>query len=501
MQQGTKRLRQSFWVLFTASFGVIWLGAVRHWSHNGWAALGAALVLGAGALGLLCGLYRRLTALSPAAARRWLAAGLLLHGLLLAAAGLLLAQVPIMDLEVVWQSLPDFLDSPFLEAYNIYYLECNNNLGIALLLAGLFRLLAPLGIRPATPERMTAAILFNCLALWLTTALVCRAAWRLTRSLGGALTALALCLVYLPFYLWSPVFYSDTLAMPFLMGALAVCLRYQDTAKPRTRLALAAAMGALVFGGFAVKGSLAVLLVALPLHLVLERTGGLKSALAGAAALLLTFGLLLGGYRLVQRQVLLDYTEYDRWGLPIELWFAYGSHGTGDYSREDYEACMELPTVELRQQMLRQRIRQNYASRGLGEQARFFHAKAVRTWGEGLFNAEEFTRTPLRGNWTAFFTVPGQPGFMPLVYLCQALHLLVLGLTVVSGLRALLQRDDPGGLFPAQLALFGVMLFLSLWETKARYALHFAPVLLLCAVTTLWGLAAEKGKIKEFSAK
>lgn len=488
-------LQRIFWLMFLICFGWIWLGTVRHWRYNGKAALLAGLVLGAAAILVLSRLRGRIDRLSDRHWRLLKGAGLALSAVLLAAAGLITAQVLIMDLDVVWQSLPDFLDSIFLERYNVYYLECNNNLGLALLLAGFFRLLAPFGIAPGTPVGMAAAILFNSLALWITVVLIVRAAGLLTGRRIGEFCALALCLVYLPFYLWTPVFYSDTLVMPFLMGTVVLFLQFRAETRPRVRLGLAAAMGVLSFFGFAIKGSLAVLLVALPIQLLLEQVGSLEQAARAAVLLLITFAVLFTGYRTWQRHEVLDYTDYETYGFPIELWFAYGSHGVGDYDPGDFEACIQMPTVTQRKEVLTQRLRQNYSSYSPMQLAQFMTRKAVVTWGDGKFDADQFTATPQRANWTARFTLQGQPGYMPMTYYCQALHYLLLGLTVFSGLLPLMRGDRPGGLAPVQLTLFGVMLFLCLWETKARYVLHIAPCLVLCGAVMLTTLAGGLEKL------
>lgn len=495
-KQGALWLQRAFWLMFFLCFGWIWLGTVRHWQYNGRAALLAGIVLGAAAVWVLFKLGAWVDGLTE---RQWhllKGIGLALSAAALAAAGLITAQVLIMDLDVVWQSLPDFLDSVFLERYNVYYLECNNNLGLALLLAGFFRVLAPFGIAPGTPAGMAAAILLNCLALWLTVVLILRAARLLTGRRAGEFCALGLCLIYLPFYLWAPVFYSDTLVMPFLMGTLVLFLQFRKADSVRTRLALAAAMGVLTFFGFAVKGSLAVLLVALPIQLFLEQVGGLRAAARTAAVLLITFVLVFAGYRTWQHHAVLDYTEYETYGFPIELWFTYGSHGVGDYDPEDFDACIRMPTLTQRREVLTQRLRQNYSSYTLPELARFMTRKAVVTWGDGKFDADQFTATPQRANWSARFLLRGQPGYMPMTYVCQALHNLLLGLVVFSGLLPLLRGDRPGGLAPVQLTLFGVMLFLSLWETKARYALHVAPCLVLCGAVMLTTLAGGLEKLR-----
>lgn len=494
-KQAALWLQRAFWLVFFGCFGWIWLGTVRHWPYNGRAALLTGLVLGAAAVLLLSAITDWVEGLTH---RQWLwvkGTVLAFSAAVLVAAGLLTAQVLIMDLEVVWQSLPDFLDSVRLERYNIYYLQCNNNLGLALLLAGFFRLLAPFGIAPGSASGMAAAIVLNSLALWVTVLLIVYACRLLTGRRMGEFCALAVCIVYLPFYLWAPVFYSDTLVMPFLMGTLVLFLRFRAEGRRHVRLVLAACMGGTAFLGFAIKGSLAVLLVALPIQLLLEQVGGLKQALGAAAALLVAFALLFTGYHVWQRQAVLDHTQYETYGFPIQLWFAYGSHGVGDYDPSDYEACIQMPTLTQRKEVLTQRVRQNYSSYSPLELAQFLTRKAVVTWGDGKFDADQFTATPQRANWTAHFTLPGQPGYMPMTYYCQALHNLLLGLVVFSGLLPLLRGDKPGGLSPVQLTLFGVMLFLCLWETKARYVLHVAPCLVLCGAVMLTSFAGAVKKL------
>ena len=489
-KRAAQGLQRIFWLVFSLAFGWVWLNAVLRWPHNGLAAVLAAAVLGALAFWLMHRLGPKADRMQPRTFRWLLGGGLALHGALLIFAAFLLQEVLIMDWDVVWQSLPDFLNGLPLLEYNVYYIVCNNNLGIALLLAGLFKVLGLLGIRPGTPEGMAAAILFNCFAIWFTSALVCRAAWLITRSRGAVMAALAVCLLNPPPYLWAPCFYSDTLCMPFLMGALVLFLEYRTARSGLPRLALAAGMGLLTFAGFGIKGSIAVLLVALPVQFLLEQQGGIAGALKAIAAMLITFGLLLGGYQYWQHHGVLDWNDYEKYGLPIELWFAYGSHGTGDYDQSYYELCAGQPTPAGRKAVMQQVIKENYASRSPLGQLKFMTGKAALTWGDGKYNADEYLTTPVRANQTALFTLPGQPLFMPVTYLCQAVHYLLLGLTAAGGLWELARRKQPGGPAPVQLALFGALLFLSLWETKARYALHFAPCLALCAVVCLWQISA-----------
>ena len=469
--------------LFLGGFGLLLLAllaaAVRQWQYNSLAALAAALVLGMALLVFLRLAEPVVEGLLPAAF--WGAFALLALGwlALLSALGLRLAQAFIMDMEVVYASLPDFLDGfPLVGDTPGYYMVCNNNLGIALLLTAFYRVLHPFGISPDQGSGLAAGILLNCCMIWLAVLLLCAAAWLLTRKRLPVLALLGLAAVFLPFYLYAPQFYSDTLVMPFL--ALAVVLYLFLNEHPS--LGLAAALGAVIFLAYAVKGSAGVLLPAAAIVWLL-RPAARRERLLPLAAMTLAFLALLGGYKAWQN-TFLDWESADGYTYPTELWLCYGSHDMGNYSQADVDAANALPTKAERKTMLRRRIAANYSSRSVAGNLVFFARKAAHTWGEGKYDADEFTATPLTSNWTAKFTLPGQPLYMPMTYWCQVVQYLLLGLAAAGCLLAL-RGSWPGAVTLLPMTLWGGMLLLSVWETKPRYALHFAPLLLLMAALTL----------------
>ena len=86
------------------------------------------------------------------------------------------------------------------------------------------------------------------------------------------------------------------------------------------------------------------------------------------------------------------------------------------------------------------------------------------------------------------FILQGQPGYMPMVYYCQA-YLYFVMILVLLGTVGAIRRAVPGPLTLTRVSVFGLMLFLNFWETKARYAFQFTPLLLLLAAAALWQLA------------
>lgn len=485
-----KRLKQLFWAGFCLVWGWIVLNSVFRWRHNGPAALAVGAVLAAGAWALSRWVLPRLNGLSQ---RRWRVVfytAFALYAAAFAAMAWLLAEVPIMDQAVVLESLPDLLAHGRFSVWSGYYIVCNNNLGLALLLGGWYWLAGLFGLAPdASLTGVAPGIALNVLALLASVALLCLLARRILKTNAAVALTFLLCAAFAPFWLYSPCFYSDTLSMPFGLLALLAFERWRREARPARRLALAAGAGAAVFFGYAVKGSVVVIAVALAIQFFLQTNP--RRALASLAALLAAFGLLAGGYRLWQRAWLIDWTDEEALALPVQLWFCYGSHDDGNYSQEDYEAAMSVDTVAERKTLLNRRITANYAAYSPLELGEFVTRKAVITWGDGLYNAEEFLATPQRANWTHAFILEGQPGYMPLVYYCQA-YLFMVQLLVLAGAARAARRPVSGPRMLAGVSVTGLILFLSLWETKARYAFNFTPFLLLLAAAALLEPPAEE---------
>lgn len=474
-----KQLTRLFFAGFALLWGWIFINSILRWQHNGPAALAVGLgfaffVFLAARFGgpLLDGLSKK----------RWrLVFGIAfgVYSIVVCVMAWLLAEVPIMDMEVVIKTLPNLMKYGRFGAWNDYYVVCNNNVGLALVLGGWYKLASVFGFAPGNDIAGVApGIALNAIVILGSVALVCALARQTFASNRGVALSFLLCAGFAPFVLYSPFFYSDTLSMPFALLALLAWGRYRTATSLRAKVCLLAAMAAAVFVGYGIKGSVIVVLVALIIQLFLEN--GFKSAAAGALALLAFFAVLVGSYRIWQRQSFLNWDSEEALGLPLQLWFCYGSHDVGDYSKADFDAAMTVDTLVERKALINERIRANYAGYTPLQLAEFVTKKAAITWGDGLYNAEEFLQTPQRANWTHWFIIKGQPGYMPLVYYCQA-YLYMLLLFVVAGAVAAAKKAVANTYTLAAVCLVGLVLFLSAWETKARYALHFTPLLLLVA--------------------
>lgn len=257
--------------------------------------------------------------------RFWRGASLTL--LLLMAAGLLycglqLRVYPGWDFGSVYQGAVEIAeDGAFSESSNWYFTTYPNNVAVCMFLAVFFKIFGGLC------SYITLGVLLNVGLIVLGVAFLFLLAEQLY---GGRMAwlALAACACFLPFYMHSAIFYTDTFALPFVTGCF---LSYQLRKKDARFLLLTAAVLAV---GYKVKGSLGVILIALLIHIWLEKEKAAER-MKKSLLLLIPFLALVGALTVIpQKMPFFDATDSYQNEFPVEHWLALGLTGRGRLRRQ-----------------------------------------------------------------------------------------------------------------------------------------------------------------------
>ena len=75
-----------------------------------------------------------------------------------------------------------------------------------------------------------------------------------------------------------------------------------------------------------------------------------------------------------------------------------------------------------------------------------------------------------------------------LIYLAQMSHLVLITLIFISSIAAFKYGDKHKIVQCAQIAIFGVFLFLIIWETRSRYLVCILPMMMFAAIGGLYSL-------------
>ena len=473
---------------------------------------GNAVLFGAGALAYALGVvvvYKLLGRLVDGMQAKHFR--LLMGGLLLAFFVLCLSVAWAMrtrlqyDIEIVYELLPNLLDDWKLTGedneYFLFYPHLIGPLvfwGVVYTIGGWFGYVP--GDPQATCEGLQPGICANVVMIFLTVFFICKIARLLFGTNSGVLLAFGLCSVFIPFYTWSPVFYTHSLSLPFPVAAVYYYLLFRKapTRKRYLWLALSGVCSAL---GFIMKGNVLIMAMAMCIVLALDTGLSLKAKLASLLVVVVVVGGLVGAYSKWQRNnSIVDFTDYEQLGLPLETLFLFGSHGTGAWDVGDRMFERSFPTVTQRKVALRERIIENYSAYTPASYLKFWDYKLMRVWGDGKYGSQEMLVHPYDVNWTQYFVFEQFFPFKVVSAHAQfyLLMMYLLGL-IRLGMNVIKPRSATDLLLYVN--LFGLMLFLSFWEAQAPYSLNYAPLLMLCAMISAVSLAGTKPFATLFARK
>lgn len=386
---------------------------------------------------------------------------------------------PSWDFGAVYVSAREYVEGAGISTYRHYFERFQNNTGLLVWEIVLFKAIHALGA--ASPNAyLWAGMLLNILvidAALLFALLFCRRVW----GNGRAMLFLLLCLLFTPYAMYAPIFYTDSMSMLFVSLPLYLFSLYVEQAKPAARLGLGAAIGVLLAFGAKVKGSVAVLLAALALYALFNLPW--KRLLGLLLAVLIPFGAFTAVFDWqVRRRGIIDPETAYVHQFPTEYWLYMGLKGDGSFNDDDFNYIYGFENAGQRREAARAGIAQRLRDYGVKGMADHLTKKAAFTFGDGsYFIGVQLQRMPLYEERAKSFSQKARPLYRAQdAY--QALLLVCILLALAKGLLYAKGFDLPGLL---AVALFGLCLFLMMWETRSRYLMNFTPVMLLLAAEGL----------------
>ena len=366
--------------------------------------------------------------------------------------------------------------------YSLYLSRYSNQWGFMLMLTALFKLFAALGVA----DFLFALVVLQA-ALY---TLGMLAAADIARGLAGVRGVLALLLVLsccMPLYLAAAVLYTDTFSLPFILLTLCFALRVLDARTARARIGFALAAALLATLGAQVKMTAFIALMAAAIVWVLR-----LRAREGICCLALTALVAAGGMALAQGYMtdkVLDPAMVAQHHTPAIHWVMmsiptgdnpYGA-STGDYGETWGMMEQGATRQEVMDSIYRRMKDRIYTLRYPNRLITAALRKNANAMGDGSFGMTEMLDDgPVRENAVSAVVLEGRPYYLPYRAVCSGIHLATLALAAAGCLRDIRRRDTRAAML--YVAMFGMMLFLMLWEARPRYLFGFVPVLLLlCA--------------------
>lgn len=467
-----KMLKRIFLWVFAISFGVLFINiAVVNTAFDCFSPL---LVVGltlasAGLLFLLFYLLKRWERFFTKHSKIVLLVLLGFSAVAMFVVGLGLRFNPAFDLGAIFWGGASVAESGNLGSHTEYFAMFSNNLGGLMVFTLLFSFCRLVGIT----DYYVAALVLNIIGVLVSQLLVYLCARR-RLGMAPALLCLFVCLLLPSFYAFGATFYTDILSMPFAILTFYLYLRLREE-KGQRRVWFAVLAGLSAGAGMLIKGTVAIVLVAIVLDLLFH---GFKKAWAPAlysctAAVLLVVSLsAVAG-------TLLPPGLAEQKGIPVNHWVAMSAHGSGTYNGQDYEDAKALPSKTERSQANWGIIAQRYQENGFTGTIALWNSKLVRSFGNGTFSVSDFLDdSPAQYGFLQHAMLKEGDHYSVYCNICQGVYVAVMLLAVTGAVGSRVRKRAP--LFVPYLCLFGLLIFLAFWEASARYVTNFLPFMLLC---------------------
>ncbi|MBP3707021.1 MAG: glycosyltransferase family 39 protein [Clostridia bacterium] len=356
---------------------------------------------------------------------------------------------------------------------NIDYLRrYPNNIMITSIFVVIIKIVSCIGVK----DLILVAVICNSIIIFLAIVLM----YKSTKSIYGdniATIVLLIAMMTTPFYLYAPIFYSDTFSMFFIMLMLYFIIKInQSKGKPK-RYVMNVLLGVVSFIGFEIKLTSIFLIIAFVIYTILQRNAitFVKKFLVAICVFLLC----LGVYKYLTNRFITNEEESTR--TPVYHWIMMGLKEEGNFNIDDYNYTDSYKFYDEKKNADIKLIKERLNEYNMQSFIRHINKKLVFTWGDGTYYAPiKLEREPHRFSRVHCYIIRNFDKTMYYKYIPQSMQHGMLFFIVISAIfttKCRKKEDDYTIVF--YITMFGFMLFLLMWENRSRYIFNILPIMLM----------------------
>lgn len=360
----------------------------------------------------------------------------------------------------------------------VYLSRYPNNIAITLLLSGVYRIAYLIfGYVP-----MFVPVALNAFAINISMLITVFTA-KLIYGKRKSVVVLIISLLFAPYYIYIPYYYTDSLSMPFCIGAIYLFILALQSENRKKKYAFAVFSALSVLVGFKIKGSVVILAAVFVVYAFLKLK--FKKAVCICLAFVISFGCAYLAYNSFEKSTgIVTQEQREKNSYPLTHWVMMGLKGHGHYNYPDSRYTSRFPDLASKQEATVNEIKCRIDEMGaLGLIKHLIH-KSTWTWGDGTYYISHHIQKPARENILHSFVLKdGKHYSIFFAYSCgfQLFLILMICLSALKGIK----RINIDSLTILKGVVFVVFIFFLIWETRSRYLFNFTPVFILLAVDGL----------------
>lgn len=356
---------------------------------------------------------------------------------------------------------PEHIYDDLPEYHQTYFSIYPNNHCIFMIVLGLYKI-----SYSVTGEiSNTLPIALNIAALNISFILMCMTARIMYKPEKAVICALR-GLMFTPLLTYVCIFYTDTIAMPFITGAIYLYVKFRHIRPENNSIlkstSLIVMLGLLIAVGYKIKGNAVILLAAILIDMILRRRRSITEKLLYIVILAVVFVLVTAIISNAALKVLnISPEELELHKFPLVHWIMMSADGRGGYQAQDYYYTKSFEGYDAKISADLSRLGEKIKSQGFFGFMAHLVNKLAYTWGDGSFMQ-------------AYYNDCGKVFNGIVIYISQIFHFTLLTKMAESFIK---RRNAPvdacTDAFFLKMCLAGLTLFLLIWEARCRYLINF----------------------------
>ncbi len=366
---------------------------------------------------------------------------------------------------------------PFADYFYIFSIQT----GPLVFFMAIFKIAHLLGINDYSMAMTAVNSLLNVAMMFAVTE-ICRKKF----GMNYGLFAVYIFAISLPSYFCAPVFYTDVLTMlyPALFYYLYLLLKEAHTTKKR--IAITLLMGFSLGVGLKVKFTVVIMVIAVIIDMIFNWEW--KKILTSAVPVACSTAIVMAIFHTAIFPAQLDPVIAEQKALPVVHWISMGMAGDGGYNQADVDFVNSFTGKAAKTEAVIGRIKERVKAMDFAAWKNMIITKSTKCFGDGTYELSAFFyHGTVRDTWLNKYVTSDGKYFNAYSLWCTSVYLgffLLMIWGTISNVYQLITgsyEQDVWDIAP-HLSYWGLLLFLLMWETSARYTVNFIPVLYICAI-------------------
>jgi 4-amino-4-deoxy-L-arabinose transferase-like glycosyltransferase len=305
----------------------------------------------------------------------------------------------------------------------------------------------------------------------------------------NALFALILCFFFTPLFLYTPIFYTDTISLLFGIFLIFLYGYIKDSAKLSIKnIILYLLFGIFFFISLTIKMTLAFIVGAILFDAIIRKK--LLHSISFIAFTLIAYACCFTLYNtLIVNNSAYNFNNAHCGKIPYTHWIMMGiedpsinnlaRNSYGGYNENDYISIEALSTEKERVDFNISEIKRRIKLYNVPEYALYLTKKAVNAWGDGTYFAPiKLSLNPKKDRNTMSHQIflSGGKYYNFYLYFAQGVQFSFLIIFILSAIYNIKNRNKLNSINFIHLSIIMLLAFLLIWENRSRYLVTYIPI-------------------------